>query len=163
MGKLLHGGPSVSIHHTNHNIMNHPFLHPVDPGNNTVPVCYDRLQSWIDRLPGWFSNDVIPAPKATMLCGLPGSGKSRTVKAIARTLGRLLHRLDPACGLAALAEIHTLLGADKQPGVLWIDQPSAVQIGIHRNGLIECAHQILALRQVHPGFTAHGTIDQRQQ
>ena len=128
----------LTIQTTNRNKqMNHPFLHPVDPGNKTIPVCYDRLQAWLDRLPGWFSSDVIPTPKAVLLCGLPGSGKGSTVKAIAGVLNRSLFRLDPGCPASVLAEILTLLAAEKQPGVLWIDQPSGIHSGIHRC-LLDC-------------------------
>ena len=132
MGNHLMAAPSVSTHHTYHPNMKNTLLHPVDPGNINIPACYDRLQSWLDRLPGWFSNPVIPAPGATLLCGLPGSGKGSTVKAIARVLGRPLCRLDPACDPMALAMILTRLGADKVPAVLWVDQPTAIHTGIHR-------------------------------
>ena len=114
------------------NIMKHPYLHPVDPGTNNVPVCYDRLQSWINRLPAWLADPSIPKPKATLLCGLPGTGKGNSVKAIARVLQRPLFRLDPACDRPALAEITTLLTQHKTPCVLWADQPGEVHAGMHR-------------------------------
>lgn len=111
--------------------LDHPFVHRVDPGNSTVPICYDRLQDWIDRLPGWFTSPEIPSPKATLLCGLPGSGKGTTAKAIARALQRPLYRLDPACDAFASAEILTLLGSD-DPCVLWIDSPGEAHSGLLR-------------------------------
>jgi hypothetical protein len=112
--------------------MKHPFLHPVDPGHTPVPICYDALQAWVDRLPGWFADPAIPNPKATLLGGLPGIGKAIAVKAFARMLRQPLFRLDPACDASALAEITRLLQAEKHPCVLWIDQPGDVHVGIHR-------------------------------
>lgn len=109
--------------------MNHPFLHPVDPGTCRPPVCYDQLNTWIEELPREFAARNTPPPKATLLCGIPGSGKGLVVRAIAQGLNRPLHRLDPACDPFALAEIATLLGVDK-PSVLWIDQPGDAHLGI---------------------------------
>lgn len=112
--------------------MKHPFLHPVTPGNINIPACYDRLQSWADQLPVWFADPSTPKPKATLLCGLPGTGKGSAAKSIARALGRPLFRLDPGCDASALADVLAQLGAQKQPAVLWVDQPGPVHTGIHR-------------------------------
>ena len=109
----------------------HPYLHPIDPGTNNLPVCYDRLSSWISLLPAWLANPSTPPPRATLLCGLPGTGRGRAVRAIARALCRPLFRLDPATDRPALAEIITLLNTDA-PCVLWVDQPGEQHAGIHR-------------------------------
>ncbi len=121
----------------------HPFLHSVDPGNSTVPVCYDRLQSWIDRLPGWLTSPEIPNPRATLLCGLPGCGKGNTAKAIASALQRPLYRLDPACDAFALAEILTLLGS-LDPCVLWIENPGEAHVGLLR-WLLDREHPVFVV------------------
>jgi hypothetical protein len=65
-GHFPNPNPSIKI--------NHPFLHPVDPGNTTIPTCHDALPSWANRLPAWFSDPAIPNPKAVALAGLPGAG-----------------------------------------------------------------------------------------
>lgn len=109
----------------------HPFVHPVDPGSLQLPDCYDKLHVWLNQLPAWFNQEKIPAPKATVLCGIPGSGKHLVVRTIARKLARPLYRLDPACDAFALAEILGLLGVEA-PCVLWIDRPEQTHIGVIR-------------------------------
>ena len=123
---------SVTPNPKNYQIMKHPFLHPVAPGHTPIPICYDALQAWVDRLPGWFADPAIPKPKASLLCGLPGIGKGTAAKAISRILGWPLFRLDPACDPTALAAITRLLQSEKHPCVLWIDQPGEAHTGIHR-------------------------------
>ena len=110
--------------------MKHPYLHPVEPHNPTVPVCYDRLGSWLARLPEWFADPHVPVPRATLLCGLPGTGRGRVAQAIARVLRRPLHRLDAAADGHALAEIRALLAID-DPCVLWADQPGEPHTDLH--------------------------------
>lgn len=124
--------------------MNHHFLHAVDPGQLPLPGHLENIKSWLDRLPMQFGTR---PPKATLLCGIPGSGKARVAAAIALALQRPLYRLDPACDGVAMAEIVGLLAAS-DPCVLLVVEP-----GEQHRGLV----QWLIERSASPVFLVAAT------
>ena len=108
--------------------MNHPFLHSIDAGDQSLPAHLETLLAWLERLPHQFKAEVA-APKGTLLCGLPGSGKGIIAAVIAATLQRPLFRLDPACDPFAVAEIVGLLGS-MSPCVLLVNEPGEQHHGL---------------------------------
>ncbi len=111
-------------------ILNHPFLHPVNVRNATLPAHLENLKAWLDRLPAQFGQS-IPSPRGTLLCGIPGSGKASVAAVIARTLQRTMFRLDPACDAFAVAEIVRLLESSP-PCVLFVEEPGQQHLGLIR-------------------------------
>lgn len=108
--------------------MNHRNLFPVSTHDAVLPGHYDQLQAWIENLPGLFNSPSVPSPKATLLCGIPGVGKGTAAKVISRTISRPLLLLD---GSIPLTDLNSLVH-DKEPFVLWVENPTEQHAGFIR-------------------------------
>ena len=108
--------------------MNHPFLHAIGVGKPTLPAHLETFKALLERLPSQF-NAGAPPPKATLLCGLPGSGMGIIAAGIAAALARPLFRLDPACDPFSVAEIVGLLGS-MSPCILLVNEPREQHRGL---------------------------------
>ena len=127
MEESLRGGPFHFQSQPNKN-MKHRNLLPVDTRNAVLPGHYDQLLAWIERLPSIFNIASVPAPKATLLCGIAGVGKGTAAKVLARTLNRPLFLLD---GSIPLTDLDSLADC-KEPFVLWVDHPTEQHVGLIR-------------------------------